>query len=68
MMSIVHSPTARPLERDWKPLKVMLPITKLGVSGARASEGGIMYAANSLTGTSVQEIWENKLQGLPPPL
>jgi len=53
LSDIAQQPPPKPQERDWKPVKVMLPIVKQGIVAQFADQNDQLYGANSLTGESI---------------
>ena len=62
--SIMISPTARPNQREWEKVKVMLPIVREGVNSLYANGNEIVHNTFNLTGFSIDKIrTENHLSG-----
>ncbi len=54
--SILMSPTARPQQREWEQMKVMLPIVREGVNSLHANGNEIVHNTFNLTGFSIDKI------------
>lgn len=59
LKSILNKKIQRPKEKEFKPMKVMLPIVKMGIAAQFADEKDQLYGANSLTGENITKVWEN---------
>jgi hypothetical protein len=59
LRNILQQVIPKPQERDWKPVKVMLPIVKQGIAAQFADEGDQLYGANSLTRESILKVWDD---------